>query len=82
MYYLECLFPPYDTRQATEIAEKIFLVARNKRPQREEQTLRDRLTVLLDKSSSACLCKGSPITIGTSVPFYFFSVSLYRDDGK
>ena len=38
MCYLEYLFPPYDTCQAAKIAEKVFLVARNKRPQREGQT--------------------------------------------
>jgi len=39
MYYLECLFPPYDV--PSEIDEKVFSIVKNKRSQREGQILRD-----------------------------------------
>jgi len=48
MYYLKCLFPPYNTCQVTEIAEKVFLVARNKITEGRTDS-EDRLAVLLDE---------------------------------
>ncbi|EGI68895.1 hypothetical protein G5I_02386 [Acromyrmex echinatior] len=71
---LECLFLPYDTCQAAEIAEKIFSVARNKRPQREGQ----RQTHCFARRAQ--FGAKTPITIGASICFCFFSVSLYRNN--
>ena len=81
MYYLKCLFPPYNTCQVTEIAEKVFLVARNKITERRTDS-EDRFAVLLDEPSSAYPRGGSPITIGATISFCFFFVLLYRDNGK
>ena len=44
--------------------------------ERERETLKDRLAVSFDEPSSAC--EVSPITIGVSILFCFFSVSLCR----
>jgi len=50
MYYLECLFPPYDTQLRS--LRKYFR-SKNKQSQRERQTLRNKFAVLLDEPSSA-----------------------------
>ena len=76
MYCLECLFPPYDTRQAAEIVEKIFSVARNKRPQREGQ--RQMTHCFASGPSSACPRGDSPITIGASIRLFFLCLALSK----
>ena len=49
---------------------------RERQRERERETLKDRLAVSFDEPSSAC--EVSPITIGVSILFCFFSVSLCR----
>ena len=49
---------------------------RERERERERETLKDRFAVSFDEPNSAC--EVSPITIGVSILFCFFSVSLCR----